>query len=788
MLTELLSVGDTIIRVPFWFLFELIISSRIDGLSKFIMRQPKFVASVCPDCPGVIEERHIPIFITYIAILCLTAMLFHPMAVFAVHALLLGTTIAWTCLMSYVLLLRFAYAPWEQIDMDSITEIYLGSSFSLSLIILCLMSILAYPNQVTNKRWFLVSSLAAAVPVVCYLPAPYLIKTGPLNYDCHLSRTNGSSAGCSSPAWYAYGVVSLRARHCHSSELPYDLCALIDPSYRLLFSGSVCPAVSALRCSNYFCDPRVREFVYTLARFSVPVLNVLLLSLCVKLTQVVSRLRSTITDQLELYRMVGIFEFISHHWNRLNIPRTLAFLWVFKVFAVILYGPKQWPIFPTGYKEMDAHFSNLSLLLRYGALEEQNQTTISILFTRASVGALVHGSESWLIVFGAASFFGAMAILVVNTLVRLLDPRGKHLERLFVTAREAPVDLLEWSVIEDPALAMDQNDLLAVEMLSGTGWNSAVVFLFLAFQYDLPSLPVSQRVSCCLYGITVIAITCVHPVQALIKSLLLRLDAPGRRDSSTWFDHLRPLVFCFGLIGASFCIINYAPEQLVAANATSASTASSTSSGPLLPRFGSSVESLKARQMRIVLCGCQLLLGLIVTLIEYVIYQVSHRIPDWSGFRPALFWTKLVSSVLDYMISLLSFLTVCWLSVYDSIGVCRMFIICCYFYFILYPSAVRAYTWVRWKLLFRQRIHSLSSPSESELVNRGSTCPICYVDMTPDSSRMTRCGHLYHIECLSRWMRRQLFCPICHADLLSTKVTDRRRVTGNQGNIQPIQA
>ncbi|TPP59954.1 ERAD-associated E3 ubiquitin-protein ligase HRD1B [Fasciola gigantica] len=300
----------------------------------------------------------------------------------------------------------------------------------------------------------------------------------------------------------------------------------------------------------------------------------------------------------------------------------------------------------------------------------------------------------------------------------------------------------------------------------------------------LTALPLTQRIWCFLYGLIVIAISCIHPVQALIKSLLLRLGVPGRDGGSSWFTHLRLLFSCIFLIFSSICVITYVPEglaerigQQVRTNNTQLpNELGQNGSSNIVPRFGSSSKSLKGRQLRIVLCGCQLLLGLVVTLIEYGIYQISRRYPDWGGFRSGLFWTKLISSVIDYLISFISFLTVCWLAIYDSIGLCRLLIIGCYFFFILYPSAVTAYTWLRWRLLARRGMDSLSSPTAAQLAQYQDNCPICYTNMTTEDAKVTRCGHFYHTECLATWMLRQLFCPICHADLLSTKVQNQRRL------------
>ncbi|CAH8627474.1 unnamed protein product [Dicrocoelium dendriticum] len=773
----IVEVSDAVLRMPFWFLVDLMLSSRMSGLYQKMTQYTKSIKLLCPDCTFQMDEARMLIIFIAGCFLCFVAVSFYSVAVLFLYAAIFGFGLICMNSLIYSLMLRTAFSPWDRLAVRTLMQAHLGSSFLISLSVLVVLVIMAFPRWPSMKHGILFLLLSLSLTLLSHLPVWFLLNTAQLTYDCHAPPNKFASFHCTTPAWYAYVVALLGSKPCTSVYLSSDLCPFIDFRYALSSGNRICPAISSVSCPHNYCDPKLRQLVYTISSYLLPILNVVLYSTLVRVTSMCKRILSCIHQEIELYRMVGPFEFISFHWNRLNVPLTLALLWCFKWCLVISMGPDQWPITPVS-PSGNLSSSNISLLEDY-VRPSDNESTLSVLLTRAYVGALVHGSETWLVVFGAAAFFGAVAVCVVRFLILLLDPSGEEITRLFAAAGDAPLNLHEWNVIEDPVLAVDHNDVIAVEMLVGTGWNCAVVFLFLAFQYDLPSLPLTQRICCSVYGLIVIGITCIHPFQALIKSFLLRLGVPGR--GSPWISHLRPLFFCFLLMGASLCIIAYVPEGLAErvhdrlVNNSVVEAAADSSASVLVPRFGSSVESLRARQLRITLCGCQLLLALTVTLLEYSVYQYSHRHPAWQGLRSSLFWIKLISSVLDYMISLLSFLTVCWLSVYDSIGLCRLFIICCYFYFILYPSAVRAYTWVRWRILARERMRNLISPSEAELEANGDTCPICYTEMTPASSKFTRCGHLYHIDCLTTWMRRQLFCPICHADLLSTKVTDRRR-------------
>ncbi|CAH8534096.1 unnamed protein product [Heterobilharzia americana] len=587
-----------------------------------------------------------------------------------------------------------------------------------------------------------------------------------------------------SPTWLYYVFIMLKSNCCgkslYSSSVDCNSKSVcLSPSFYSSFTNG----------NNYYLSTIVSEFTcqhtMTLITYSCSLSCVyaLLLLYCLYITETHKSFITSITEEIELYRL-GPVEYIMFHWSRLDVPQILIYFWSFKVMSVIILGPLYWKIIPVSSGanliDISAKLLNSSTLTDYSNQNTSDQSTLSVLITRLCVGLFVHGSETWLSVFGAAAFFSVLATMLVSLLVFLLDPSGDGTAQLAVAAADAPADPHAWNAIEDPALALDQNDVIAVELLAGTGWNCAAVFLFLAFQSDMPNLPPVYRASCCIYGIMVIVITCIHPVQALIKSFLLRLGIPGQETS--WLAHVRPLCFCIVLVLVAFSIFTHIPKILTHERIEYNSRMNESENATftvILSHLGSSEEAIRARQLRVFLSGCQLLLSIIVTLIEYSVYQYFRRFPDWTGFRPMLFWTKAISSVLDYIISLLSFLTVCWLLFYDSIGVCRLFIICCYLVFVLYPSAHRAYTWIRWRLSFKKQMNNLNSPTDDDLKVFGDTCPICYTQMTTQTAKITRCGHLYHTDCLVEWMKRQLFCPMCHADLLSTRVTNRR-VTDHQ--------
>jgi E3 ubiquitin-protein ligase synoviolin len=73
-------------------------------------------------------------------------------------------------------------------------------------------------------------------------------------------------------------------------------------------------------------------------------------------------------------------------------------------------------------------------------------------------------------------------------------------------------------------------------------------------------------------------------------------------------------------------------------------------------------------------------------------------------------------------------------------------------------------TFSKWRLLRRLISERLPMPDEGEL-GPESICVICRVALTREESRRLPCGHLYHIDCLDRWLSEHRTCPFCQTDI-----------------------
>jgi hypothetical protein len=82
--------------------------------------------------------------------------------------------------------------------------------------------------------------------------------------------------------------------------------------------------------------------------------------------------------------------------------------------------------------------------------------------------------------------------------------------------------------------------------------------------------------------------------------------------------------------------------------------------------------------------------------------------------------------------------------------------------------------WIRmWSAVSR----NLRPPRGAELAD---DCIICRAELSGEASRVLPCGHCCHVNCILRWARTRMECPLCQADLtqiLRMRPGDQDRLT-----------
>lgn len=63
----------------------------------------------------------------------------------------------------------------------------------------------------------------------------------------------------------------------------------------------------------------------------------------------------------------------------------------------------------------------------------------------------------------------------------------------------------------------------------------------------------------------------------------------------------------------------------------------------------------------------------------------------------------------------------------------------------------------------RKKIDSIPTATREKISDNDDVCPICHQNMS--SAKITPCGHLYHRECLQKWINLKDSCPLCSYQL-----------------------
>jgi hypothetical protein len=70
----------------------------------------------------------------------------------------------------------------------------------------------------------------------------------------------------------------------------------------------------------------------------------------------------------------------------------------------------------------------------------------------------------------------------------------------------------------------------------------------------------------------------------------------------------------------------------------------------------------------------------------------------------------------------------------------------------------------RWKKLTDGLIEQLPMTTMED-IEKDSICIICRGEMTVEDSQKINCGHCFHSNCLTSWLKRQMICPTCQREI-----------------------
>ncbi|KAL3319938.1 hypothetical protein Ciccas_001366 [Cichlidogyrus casuarinus] len=530
---------------------------------------------------------------------------------------------------------------------------------------------------------------------------------------------------------------------------------------------------------------------------------------------VTSHLRGQFRTERQRYNELQLTEFIQFHWNRLNVLKCFMLFWFIKTFAVLLLGPDYFPLFSlftahAKFKGLSESFfvsvssyipsmlhliqhPDPSLFIEYGKYPQLLQPTVMetlyVFQVRLLCAILVHGTESWISFIATLIVLGWISARFLTATVYLFDITGSIFQRFETILQDPPGDIDVWNALEDTEGGNQRFHFVAAEMLHGADFFCIIPFVILAIQYDISKLCMIDRAYLFLHGLILTVIMFFYCFEAIIRSKMLDLFD---RNSQVGINRFYLLISHVQLISAAF-IVSFSTFKAIiyllgstdffqpvqALNASNDFNQAQKLAFEIVfegRRGLFSATALSARRVKLIMCAIQWSINIASNLLEYSFLLYRSRNSNWAEFDDWVWCVRLITAVTDYIFTVMSFFMILWLSIFDSFGFFRTLILLVYLYFVIYPTAHRGYTWLRWKLFFTIRIMTMRNPSQRELDIEGDNCAICYEVMTPKTGKVTRCGHYFHLECLTLWMKRNPTCPMCHADMLSKNVRNMRLI------------
>jgi len=149
----------------------------------------------------------------------------------------------------------------------------------------------------------------------------------------------------------------------------------------------------------------------------------------------------------------------------------------------------------------------------------------------------------------------------------------------------------------------------------------------------------------------------------------------------------------------------------------------------------------------------------VITLIIYsltVLYSLWDNYSQdklWESYDDWVFYVQSFGNSVQFVFAILLFLNGNYVLFFELGGFARAVMIVVHAYCNIWSEARKA-----WEIFWKRRtasdkVTSLRDATPEEIIKNDDVCPICYMNMT--SAKLTRCQHLFHRSCLTKWLHKQ---------------------------------
>lgn len=372
----------------------------------------------------------------------------------------------------------------------------------------------------------------------------------------------------------------------------------------------------------------------------------------------------------------GVHVLLENEWIRLHVPHVLRVFWLTRCTEQVVFwmGSRA-----AGYT---------------GGLQEALEMTGEEALV-ATKSLLVQGSDTIVAVFGMTSVVASGA-----------HHLGVAVQRFLMTEDE-----------EEHSF----------------GTVSAILFLILALQTGLTSLPREKRFIRLYRNFCLLFTAILHFVHNIVDPLLMSLGASRNRSLQR---HGRALAAATFLLAfpSWFLVYLWSSHQV---------------NTWLLAVSAFCVE---------------VVVKVVISLLIYGLFLLdARRNAFWEQLDDYIYYIKATGKSIEFVFGIFLFFNGAWILLFESGGTIRAFMMGIHAYFNIWSQAKAG-----WEAFIRRReavnkINAFPEATEAQLRKFDDVCAICYQEMT--TARMTNCRHLFHTLCLRKWLYIQDRCPLCHKAL-----------------------
>ncbi|KAH9500984.1 Protein trc8 [Bulinus truncatus] len=261
---------------------------------------------------------------------------------------------------------------------------------------------------------------------------------------------------------------------------------------------------------------------------------------------------------------------------------------------------------------------------------------------------------------------------------------------------------------------------------------SGFLFVLLAMQTGITSITSDSRLQLLFQNCILLLVANQHFVQTVAGDLLLKAST----DDVTVKKHVRPMLPYLLFFSFPFLVVMR------------------------LWHYPFRISWLLA----ISAFSLELIIKSVMTLSVYILNMLhTHMQYFQETMDDLLFYIKAGCGCLEFVCGIFLFLNGAYIFIFESGGIIRLVMMIIHLYCNIYQTAVKGLATYRLRQSAWEKVNKLQSASQEQLDENDDICPICYQEMK--EAVVIKCSHVFHKNCLQKWLSIQETCPLCHTDL-----------------------